>query len=58
MALNQTIFRDPKRTNWELHRDDLKVNLKTISWNIHTARDVDRPIDQLQQAIISAYCQN
>jgi hypothetical protein len=57
MVLNHTSFRDYKRTNWELHRDDLKVNLETISWNIHTARDVHRSVDQLQQAIISAYCQ-
>jgi hypothetical protein len=52
MVLNQTTFRDPKRTNWELYRDDLEVNLENILWNTRTIRDADRSVDLLQPECI------
>jgi hypothetical protein len=45
-------FRNPKRTNWESYKDNLEVNLGTMTWKIRMIRDIDLAVDQLQQAII------
>jgi hypothetical protein len=42
ISINQVTFRDPRRTNWELYKDKLKVNLETMSWRICMIRDIDR----------------
>jgi hypothetical protein len=55
-AINKVTFRDPKRTNWESCKDNLKV--ETMSLSIHMIRDTDLAADQLQQAIISFYHNN
>ncbi|PNF13587.1 hypothetical protein B7P43_G18191 [Cryptotermes secundus] len=55
ITVDQTTYRNPKRTNWESYKDDLKVNLEIISRNIRTIKDDDRSVDQLQQAIISSF---
>jgi hypothetical protein len=55
IKVEQCTYRNPKRTNWESYKDDLKVNLGTISRNIRTIKDVDRSVDQLQRAIISSF---
>jgi hypothetical protein len=31
ISINQVTFRNPRRTNWEPYKDDLKVNLETLS---------------------------
>jgi hypothetical protein len=33
ITTNRITFRNPMRTNWELYRDDLKVNLEIITQN-------------------------
>jgi hypothetical protein len=48
IKVEQSTYRNPKRTNWESYQDDLQVNLGTISRNIHTIKDVDRSVDRLQ----------
>jgi hypothetical protein len=30
ITINQVTFRNPRRTNWESYKDNLKVNLETI----------------------------
>ena len=57
-TVDQVTYRNPKRTNWDSYKDDLKVNLETISRNICTINDVDQSVDQLQQAIISSFNRN
>jgi hypothetical protein len=52
------LLRDPKRTNWESYKDDLKVNLETMLQNICYVYNADLDFDQLQQSIISSYHQN
>jgi hypothetical protein len=58
ITANQITFRDPRRTNWNSYKNNLRVNLETMSRRIHTIRDMDRSVDQLQQAIILSYCNN
>jgi hypothetical protein len=58
ISINQVTVRNPRRTNWELYKDDLKLNLEMLSRRIRTIKDIDRSVDQLQQAIISSYYQN
>jgi hypothetical protein len=58
ISINQVTFRNPRRTNWESYKDDLKVNLETLSRRICMIKDIDRSVDQMQQAIISSYYQN
>jgi hypothetical protein len=58
ITTNQVTFRDPRRTNWESYKENLKVSLETISRSIRMIRDTDRSIDQLQQAIILSYYLN
>ncbi|PNF28303.1 hypothetical protein B7P43_G05453 [Cryptotermes secundus] len=48
IRVDQVTYRNPKRTNWESYKDDIKVNLGTISRNIRTIKDVDRSVDQFQ----------
>jgi hypothetical protein len=57
ISVNQVTFRN-RRTNWESYKDDRKVNLETLSRRIHTIKDIDWSIDQLQRAITSFYYQN
>jgi hypothetical protein len=58
ISINQVTFRNPKKTNWESYKDDLKVNLETVSRRTRMITDTDRSVDQLQRAIISSYYQN
>jgi hypothetical protein len=58
ISINQVTFRNPRRTNWELYKDDLKVNLEILSRRIRTIKDTDQSVDQLPWAIISSYYQN
>jgi hypothetical protein len=30
IAITQVTFRDPKRTNWELHKDNLRLNREAM----------------------------
>jgi hypothetical protein len=46
---------NPRRTNWESYKDNLKVNLETLVRRIRTIKDTDLSIDQMQQAVISSY---
>jgi hypothetical protein len=55
---NYVTFRNPKRTKWESYKDELKGNPEIISCKIYTIKDIDRSIDQLQQANILSYYQN
>jgi hypothetical protein len=56
--ITRVTFRDPKRTNWELCKDNLKVNLGTTSQKIRMTRDINLAVDQLQRAIILSYHNN
>lgn len=47
IAIIRVTFRDPKRTNWESHKDDLMVNLQAISRSIRMIRDTDLAADRL-----------
>jgi hypothetical protein len=58
ITANQVTFRNPRRINRESYKDDLKVNLETISRSIRKTRDTDRSADQLQQTIILSYYHN
>jgi hypothetical protein len=58
ITTNQVTFRNPTRTNWESYKDNLNVNLEITVRSIHTIRDIDRSVDQLQQAIILSNYQN
>jgi hypothetical protein len=58
ISINQVIYRNPRRTNWESYKDDLKGNLETLPRNIRTIKDIDGSVDQLQRAIISSYYRN
>jgi hypothetical protein len=40
IKINQVTFRDPRKTNWESYKDNLKENLETISRRIRTIRDI------------------
>jgi hypothetical protein len=53
--ITRVTFRDPKRTNWESYKDNLKVNLGTMTRKIRMIRDIDLAADQLQRAIILSY---
>jgi hypothetical protein len=58
ITVNQVTFRDPRRTNWESHRDSLKVNLEIMLRRRYMIRNMDQSVDQLLQAIILSYCHN
>jgi hypothetical protein len=58
ISINQVTYRNPRRTNWESYKDDLKGNLETLPRNMRTIKDIDRSVDQLQWAIMSSYYRN
>jgi hypothetical protein len=58
ISIIQVTFRNPRRTNWESYKDNLKVNLETLSRRTHTIKDTDRSTEHLQRAIISSYYHN
>jgi hypothetical protein len=58
ISINQVTYRNPRRTNLESYKDDLKANLENLSRKILTIKDIDGSVDQLQWAIISSYYQN
>jgi hypothetical protein len=58
ILINQITYRNPRRTNWESYKDDLKGNLETLPRNMRTIKDIDGSVDQLQRAIISSYYRN
>jgi hypothetical protein len=45
ISINQATFRNPRRTSWESYKDNLKVNLETLSRRIRTIKDIDRSVD-------------
>jgi hypothetical protein len=45
ISINQVTYRNPRRTNWESHKDDLKVNLKTLPRKMRTIKDIDGSVD-------------
>jgi hypothetical protein len=47
-------FRNPKRTNWESYKNDLRVNLEVILQNIHSVHDVELTVEKVEQVIISS----
>jgi hypothetical protein len=49
---------NPERTNWESHREDLKVNLGVEPRVVHSVQDVELAVDLVQQAILSSYHQH
>jgi hypothetical protein len=52
ISINQVTYRNPRRTNWESYKDDLKGNLEILPRNMRTIKDIDGSVDQLQRAII------
>jgi hypothetical protein len=58
IAVQQVPFRNPRRTNWELYKNDLKGNLEIIPRRICTIKDTDRSVEQLQRAIVSSFYRN
>jgi hypothetical protein len=51
-------YRNPKRTNWESYREDLKANLRAVPRVVHSVRIVELAVDLVQQAILSSYHKN
>jgi hypothetical protein len=47
ITTNQVTFRNPKSSNRE-YRDNIKVNPGTLSRRLHTIKEVDQSVDQLQ----------
>jgi hypothetical protein len=41
ISINQITYRNPRRTNWESYKDNLKVNLENLSQRIHVTKDTD-----------------
>ena len=46
-------YQIPKRTNWESHWEDLKVNPGAAQRLVHSVQYVDLTVDTEQQAILS-----
>jgi hypothetical protein len=55
ISINQVTYRNPRRTNWESYKDDLKGKLETLPRKIRTIKNIDGSFYQLQRAIISSY---
>jgi hypothetical protein len=55
ITINEITLRNPRRTNWKLHKDKLKANLGTLPRSLCTIKGVDRSVDQIQGTIISFY---
>jgi hypothetical protein len=58
LEVTRLTYCNPKRTNWESYREDLKVNLGVVPRVIHLVRDVELAVDMLQHAILLSYHQN
>jgi hypothetical protein len=58
LDISRITYHNPKRTNWESYREDLKVNLGAVPRVVHLVRDVELAVDLVQQAILSSYHQN
>jgi hypothetical protein len=58
LEVTRLTYRNPKRTNWESYREDLKVNLGVVPRVIHLVRDVQLAVDLFQQAILLSYHQS
>jgi hypothetical protein len=58
LEVTRLTYHNPKRTNWESYRENLKVNLGVVPRVIHSVRDVELAVDSLQQATLSSYRQN
>jgi hypothetical protein len=58
ISIDQVTYRNPRRTNWESYKYDLKGNLETLPRKMRTMKDIDGSVDQLQRAIISSYHRN
>lgn len=52
LQVSRLIHRDPKRTNWEFYREDLKARLGFVPRVMHTVHDMELAIGMLQQAIL------
>jgi hypothetical protein len=46
ISINQVTYRNPRRTNWESYKDDLKGNLETLPRKMRTIKDIDGSVDQ------------
>jgi hypothetical protein len=58
LEVTMLIYRNPKRTNWESYRQDLKVNIGVVPRVIHSVWDAELAADLLQHAILLSYHQN
>jgi hypothetical protein len=58
VSINQFTFRNPRRTNWESHKDNLKVKLEKLSRRIRMIKTIHQSVGQMQRAIISPYYHN
>jgi hypothetical protein len=58
IEISKITYRNPRRTNWESYREDLKVNLGAVPRVVHSVRDVELAVDLVQQAILSSYHKN
>jgi hypothetical protein len=58
LEVTRLTYRNPKGTNWESYREDLKVNLGVVPRVVHSVQNVELAVDLLQQAILSSYHQN
>jgi hypothetical protein len=57
LEISRITYRNPKRTNWESYREDLKVNHGAVPRVEHSVQDMELAVDLVQQAILS-YHQN
>lgn len=51
-------FRDPKRTDWDSYRDDLKCNLEGFLKRYETGEKLQLCVDYLQRALVETYERN
>jgi hypothetical protein len=41
IEISKVTYRNPKRTNWESYREDLKENLRAVPRVVHSVKDVE-----------------
>jgi hypothetical protein len=58
IEISKSTYRNPKRTNSDSYREDLKVNLGAVPRVVHSVRDVELAVDLVQHAILSSYHKN
>ncbi|XP_054709092.1 uncharacterized protein LOC129218795 [Uloborus diversus] len=51
-------YRNPRNTNWDAFKEDLKSTIHGLSGKFNSLLDLELSVDQLQRAILRSYYQN